>query len=93
MAIWKDRVTGRSEPRPSTANIPGRWALEANGGSAQINSQPLLNGGAYFLVPDRRQNWSVDHDDGLAKDAGHFGRCPELSCRFEPVVMKIMLLS
>jgi len=72
MAIWKDRVTGRSEPRPSTANIPGRWALEANGGSAKINSQPLLIGGAYFLVPDRRQNWSVDHDDGLAKDAGHF---------------------
>jgi len=72
MAIWKDRVTGRIEPRPSTANIPGRWALEANGGSAQINSQPLLIGGAYFLVPDRRQNWSVDHDDGLAKDAGHF---------------------
>jgi len=72
MAIWKDRVTGRIEPRPSTANIPGRWALEANGGSAQINSQPLLIGGAYFLVPDRRQNWSVDHDDGLTKDAGHF---------------------
>ena len=72
MAIWKDRVTGRNEPRPPTANIPGRWALDASGGSAQINNQPLLTGGAYFLVPDRRQNWSVIQDDGFVKDAGHF---------------------
>ena len=72
MAIWKDRTTGRSQPRPSTTSIPGRWTLDANGGSAHINNQPLLTGGAYFLVPDRRQNWSVIQDDGSEKDAGHF---------------------
>jgi hypothetical protein len=72
MAIWKDRTTGRSQPGPLTASIPGRWTLDANGGSAHINNQPLLAGGAYFLVPDRRQNWSVMQDDGSVKDAGHF---------------------
>ena len=30
---------------------------------------------------------------GVSGTGGGFRRCPELSCRFEPVVMKIMLLS
>lgn len=72
MAIWKDRTTGRNQPGPSPASIPGRWALDANGGSAHINNQPLLADGACFLVPDRRQNWSVIQDDGSERDAGHF---------------------
>lgn len=72
MAIWKDRTTGRSRLGPSTSSIPGRWTLDANGGSAHINNQPLPAGGAYFLVPDRRQNWSVIQGEGLEKDAGHF---------------------
>ncbi len=72
MATWKDRTTGRSQPGPSTASIPGRWILYANGGDAHINNQPLLAGGACFLVPDRRQNWSVIQGDGSEKDAGHF---------------------
>lgn len=72
MAIWKDRTTGRSQPGPSNASIPGRWTLYANGGNAHINNQPLHAGGACFLVPDRRQSWSVIQDDGSEKDAGHF---------------------
>lgn len=72
MTIWKDRTTGRSQPGPSNASIPGRWILYANGGNAHINNQPLLAGGACFLVPDRRQNWSVIQGDGSEKDAGHF---------------------
>lgn len=72
MAIWKDRTTGRNQPGPSTASIPGRWTLDANGGSAHINNQPMQDGGTYFLVPDRRQNWSVIQDDGSKKDVGHF---------------------
>lgn len=46
--------------------------MNANGGSAHINNQPLLAGGPCFLVPDRRQNWSVIQDDGSERDAGHF---------------------
>jgi len=72
MAIWKDRATGRNQLGAPVAAIPGRWVLEADGGCAQINNQRLLKGIAYFLVPDRRQNWSVVPDDGWAQDAGHF---------------------
>lgn len=72
MTIWKDRTTGRNHSGPSSTSIPGRWALNANGASTLINNQPLLNSGACFLVPDRRQNWSIIQEGGSAKDTGHF---------------------
>jgi hypothetical protein len=72
MTIWKDRITGRNHPGPTSSSIPGRWALNANGGNALINNQSLLDGNACFLVPDRRQNWSIIQDVGSIKETGHF---------------------
>lgn len=60
-------MTGRKQP-PTVENVPGRWILKTQDGSVRINSL-LLDPGTYFLVPDRRLNWSVALDSKLA---GHF---------------------
>jgi hypothetical protein len=73
MTIWLDRLTGRSQKDPPGDDVPGRWALRQSAIQTEMNSQTLAGTTPIFLVPDRRDNWTVAEVGSPTQAKGRFG--------------------
>lgn len=70
---WFDRLKGRTCPSVPDDDVPGRWALLPANDDVRVNGQILAASRPYFLVPDRRDNWSLsDHENNVLAN-GRFG--------------------
>ena len=73
MDIWLDRLTGRSQKDAPDDDVPGRWALRQSALQIEMNSQTLAGTTPFFLVPDRRDNWTVAEVESQTQAHGRFG--------------------